>query len=578
MKMFLFLLAILSVYTLSKQIKNNDNFIKGLELLEDEIVNSGLRISADVTLVKLLEQLDVSRLVKGRKLISETTHIEPVATVKIDIHDLSVDKIQMPLVIEVNNTPISATEAKTDIILKAMEINLLLTCDIKAVFVATDKLVNSPLKISINKIDIEYHFKNGEIELTHLDVEIGNIDIKLNNKFLQFVIDILKKFIINKINATASKSKDKIQTLINNFIHKETVIKVPVVELSLNLTSTESPNIIFPEKKQYNIDEYRLIDEEISSDNHKTNENDFFVEKIRDLTKSELNLTESELNEMTGFLSELTQVKEPSKPVHNAFLYTDDRAFLQIGVRAYAFSDPTRVPSFLPAPKMTFDKINNNRGVSFLLSDYTINSVLYIAQLSNLIKIKLTSDSKIEGLPFKIDTEGLSTLVSELSTKYKEKKDCILKIGIPALNVEQPKIFTSVEVVHFEADVEFEIQVVVSDDPFDDPVTAIKSILKIVGHFDPNVKNNELSIEIIYIKAKESIVKETEFESFDNDNFVKQLNSLLEVAKEAMLQPLMRNIKLDALIERFTPFSLMKINYDQKPGFHAVSFDIEKQK
>lgn len=576
MKMNLLLLAIIIIFVSSKQIKQEENLFKNIEILGDEVINSGFRFSADVTLVKLLQQLDVSKFVNGRKLITNSTHIEPVATVKLDIHDLTIDKVQMPLLIEVNNTPISQTEAKTDIILKAMEINLLLTCDIKAIFVATDKLVNSPVKISINKIDIEYHFKNGEIELTHLNVEVGNIDIKLNNKFLQFVIDILKKFIINKVNETASKSKDKIQKTINDFIHKETVIKVPVVDIAFNLTSTESPNIVFSEKKSFDLTYLQENENQIYDETR--NENEFLVNKLKDLTKTELNLSDSEISEMTNFLSEVTSIEEVSKPNHNLSLYVDDTAYLQVGVRAYAFSDPKQVPSFLPAPKMTFDKTNYSRGVSFLLSDYTINSLLKIAQLSNLIRIKLDKDSKIEGLPFKIDTEGLSTLVSELSERYKEKKDCVLKIGIPALNLEQPRISTSVEVVHFEADVEIEIQVIVSDDPFEDPEIALNSILKIVGHFDPNVKNNELSIEILYIRAKESNVKTKIFESFDNDNFVNQLNSLLEVAKEAMLQPLMRNIKLDYFFENYTPFSLTKINYDQKGGFHSVSFDIEQQK
>ena len=206
--------------------------------------NSGIKLSLNTNYAKLLERLDVSKFANGKNIVSEPKKIDVNSQISLNIRNVTIDSIQMPDLVEVNSSQISEKDGTTDILLKNIQINLIVSFDIN-VWIFNDSINNGSIKVKINSISSQYHFENGHVKFNKLSVDINDIDIKFNSFLYKTIYWVAKKLIINQINSAAEKSRADIENAVNKFIDEETILKVPVVSLFFNATSTEAPHLYF---------------------------------------------------------------------------------------------------------------------------------------------------------------------------------------------------------------------------------------------------------------------------------------------------------------------------------------------
>ena len=116
-----------------------------------------------------------------------------------------------------------------------------------------------------------------------------------------------------------------------------------------------------------------------------------------------------------------------------------------------------------------------------MLSDYTINTLLFFVQQSGYVNIRIQNETN-GYFAYNVDIEGFKGLFPNLTQKYSENFPVEVKINC-ASNLVQPLITTDSDGSKIELNFGFELKVYNSTDIFDDPITDlnfnVKSHLKI---------------------------------------------------------------------------------------------------
>lgn len=247
-------------------------------------------------------------------------------------------------------------------------------------------------------------------------------------------------------------------------------------------------------------------------------------------------------------------------------------SFLTGGIRGAIFATIMKdLKPKIPEPiNMQFTQRYLNNKINLLLSDYTINTLLFFVQQSGYINIRVQNDTN-GYFPFNIDIEGFKGLFPNLTRNYAENFPVEVKLNI-ATTGDQPQITTDDDGSKINIDYGFELKVYNSTDIFDDPITDLKVNVK--SHLQIQYMMDSGLLHIIVFKnSVDSVDVKTNLLDMETDAIKKSVNNIQEKLLEKF-RPSFANIDVETLLEKTFGIKFDSFEFDSRKGYLELSVDI----
>lgn len=225
----------------------------------------------------------------------------------------------------------------------------------------------------------------------------------------------------------------------------------------------------------------------------------------------------------------------------------------------------------IPEPfDMQFTQRYLKNKINILLSDYTINTLLFFVQQSGYINIRVQNDTN-GYFPFNVDIEGLKELFPNLTRNYEENFPVELKMNIPSSG-DQPQISTDTDGSRISLEYGFELKVYNSTDIFDDPITELKMNVK--AHLQVQYMIDDTFLHIIVFKnTVDDVNVKTNLLDMDTNAIKKSLNDIQEKLLEKF-RPSFANLNVESLLEKTFGYKFDSFEFDSRKGYLEMSVDI----
>lgn len=249
-------------------------------------------------------------------------------------------------------------------------------------------------------------------------------------------------------------------------------------------------------------------------------------------------------------------------------------AYMRFGIKGRIFTRMNEKD--LPAPtEMNFIEKHNDKGVTLLISEYTINNLLDFIQKAGKFSQKFSGSNGLNGLNINSDT--IQILFPEFST-YTETKECSIDVSIPMLNYPQPtaNVNDATLTIDIDATFNFKYDVQENPDPFEDPVTVLLTEQEVSLKLIPSILDNKLSFKIGTHVIKSLKVKQTTLTDFDKNIFQVRFNKFLDLFFKQVEEQL-SVIDFNSLITgNFKqPLQINDFEIDVLKHYIALSFNVE---
>lgn len=351
--------------------------------------------------------------------------------------------------------------------------------------------------------------------------------MKINSYIYSAIFFVIKSLVVNAIDAQAANIKTKIINKVKDFVNKLFLIDVGF-GIGLNTTNIDKPKFDF-----YNLARTTL----------------------QELQVSPLLLASPEIDIKAKFLAE-GPIPKLSK-LDSSIIMTSTLSF---GIQGslYSNQDPSIRADIPPAPKMKFNYDDSFNDISILLSDYTLNTVLFMVQQSSFLRYTLNNQNNPAPLP--IDTKTVSQLIPEIGPAFKEVYPIEIKFIIDPIDNTRPYITTTMLGSKLRLNASVEFYVIADPDPFFDPVKAIVLNFNAEMSFKIVIVNGKITVEIQGCDIKSLDIVST-IGDVQKVRIQRNIDMLLVVAMKQASYKVM-DIDIDAFIHR-------------KFGLHAPLFDVD---
>ena len=245
--------------------------------------------------------------------------------------------------------------------------------------------------VVVSSIEGRYYFtKEGKLVLTEFNVEIDSFDIDVRKDFLNWLIGLFKGLIKSQVTKKLNELGSTISEQINGWVDGDFSLDIGN-GIGLNLTNTLKPQLTQ-------------------------------VLKFQKLNEIGLNFAKAIFSK--EILSEtLTSV-------------------LTFGVvgSCYPSEQPDYVPDIPPPAEMDFTLEYLTNELQILLSTYTLNSLLFIAQNSGLLQYEFDNSTELV-FPWTWDTVGLQEIIPQFAEKYPDQNlEVSMKAQISSETNSRPNI------------------------------------------------------------------------------------------------------------------------------------------
>jgi hypothetical protein len=502
--------------------------------------NSGIKFGIDTDIFKVIERMNLNKFMQNKTLIPAEgvqVHSSSFPSYNIKIANLAFSNVNNPKSVVVNTRSDPNSETKyLEIKLISMQFDLTTDFDIEVISLFKDSGRKTQIKVVLDSIDGEIYFNSGNVHFTKFQVHIGDIDIKFNSFWYKTIYYIGKSLIIKGINSKVSSLHDVLEKALNQFITSEWLIDIGM-GIGFNATNVDRPQLDFFERNRINQSS-----------------------KVEKIEAANLNFLKNSQSVSTGFVD-------------------DDKynTILKFGVHGslYPNLSPELRPEIAPAGLMVYPEYLFNNEISILISDYTLNTLLFMVQQTGALK-KVLTNSTNDVMPINIDTQGMSGLIPELAQKYTEDKEMEFKMYVNPFGYSQPEIDSDLDGAKLSLNFGLEFNVFESDDPFDDAVTQLKTDVKAHLKFQFMISDNKLSVILFKIYIDQIVVKTDELniniENF-KVNLEKVLNDLMEKYK-----PMIQNFDVAGIIKSNFSLETNNLIVNTNNNFIVVSIDVEDLK
>jgi len=247
-------------------------------------------------------------------------------------------------------------------------------------------------------------------------------------------------------------------------------------------------------------------------------------------------------------------------------------SFLIGGIRGSIFATIMKdLKPNIPEPfDMQFTERYLKNKISLLISDYTINTLLFFVQQSGYINIRIQNETN-SYFPFNVDIEGFKSLFPNLTQNYNENFPVEIKMNILS-NADQPEITTDSDGSKISIDYAFELKVYNSTDIFDDPITELKLNVKSYMKLQYMIDDNFLYV-VVFRNQVDDIEEKVNSLGMEKDDIMKSIKAIQEKVLEKF-KPSFAKINVEELLQNTFGYKFDSFEFDARKGYLEISVDM----
>ena len=407
-------------------------------------IYSGIKFGIDSNILKGFKYLDLYKYLANKILISHHEEAgQYIFKYKLTIDNFTITNITSPKDVIVINLNTSENYPLINVEFKDIPIDIQMKFYVEFGYFSES---SEQLKIHTNLKSIkgEYYFlPNGEIKISKFNVELSDLNIDFQSKWINFLIGIFTNFIINQSEKYINSKNQEITNFINSWIDNEFLYDLGF-GIGLNLTCIEKPILHrFTKEKLFNQKLYNL----------------FF--------------NKNKLNEKI------------------------ETTILTLGLHGSIYPNlyPELKPLINDPINMTYITEYFDNELQILISDYSLNTLFFLAHQSGYLHMEFKNDL-INIIPWNFSVFGLKEILPEYSKLYNKNYQVLMKGYVTVNNYPQPIIKISKEITKLNLIFGLDFYTFISDDPFDEPINDVK--LNVSSCFDIHfiVQKGNLNIVI----------------------------------------------------------------------------------
>jgi len=353
---------------------------------------SGVKAAITSNFFKILTKFDLNSILQNKTVI-DSAEASGQALFNYDVlcENLWITYIKNPDTVVIDQETTSDGLPQVKVTLTNIEVAI----EIEHLYVKygliSEDFYDADGDVKVSSLEGRYHFTtDGKLVLSEFNVEIEDFTVDVRKDFLNWLIGLFKGLIKSQVTKKLNEMGTTISDAVNNWVANEFSVDIGW-GVTLNLTNTMKPNLVQIYKGE-------RID-------------------MMALKLVKFLLTREELDET------LTSV-------------------ITFGMHGSAFptGDPDTHSDFPPMGEMDFNTDYFTNEVQILLSTYTMDTCLYIAQKVGALHYTFTNQSH-PMFSFNFDTQGIQTLIPQYAEKYPgEPKEVEMEIKITPDGHERPYV------------------------------------------------------------------------------------------------------------------------------------------
>jgi hypothetical protein len=486
--------------------------------------NSGIKVGITSNFFKILTKFDLNSLLQGMTLIDRAE----TSGKYLFNYDVICENLQLTNIVQPNNVVIDQ-ETTSDGLpqVKVTLYNIKASIKIQYLYVKygliKETFDNPTGSVSISSIEGRYHFtKEGKLVVSEFNVEIQDFDVDVRKDFLNWLIGLFKGLIKSEITDKLNELGSNISDELNAWVEGDFSLDIGY-GIQLNLTNTLRPQLTQILKFQ------------------KLNEIGLKVAKA---------LFSKEILSDT-----LTSV-------------------LTFGILGSCFptGHPEVVPDITPAVDMNFTTEYLTNEVQILISTFTMNNALYIAQSTEILEYQFDNTSTIV-FPWNFDTEGLQEILPQYGEKYPgQNLEVFMKAYISPYHstpyVEMSETGAKL-VANFNLDFSTDLGEAVVEDLSLDVAVELP--------FTIQVKYDLLTINWGTISISNLVANKNDL-NVPYDDLVTVVDKLLNTYVTKFIKGYTKNVALAAILTLVTGMEFKNFKLETKEGFLLTSIAVNLDK
>jgi hypothetical protein len=253
-----------------------------------------------------------------------------------------------------------------------------------------------------------------------------------------------------------------------------------------------------------------------------------------------------------------------------------DTTILSCGLHGsvYPNLNPDMKPSINPAVDMPYVEEYFDNELQILLSDYTINTLLFMGQQTGILKQEFTTISN-KLFPFDFNVEGVSTIIPEFRTKYPDNNyEILMKAAISVSGHNQPILVSSTNGAQLRINFGLDFDTTWSDDPFDDPNKDLKLNITASCNIHFVVSENVLNVVIDNFNV-DQLIKQKDLINADEENLKTQIAWAFNDVVLPLLNGYVKNVKVTELLKGLLGVNFHKLRLVSKDNYTVLSIGVE---
>ena len=488
--------------------------------------NSGVKVAVDMNIVKALKQLNLNELLANQILVD---HIEEsgqfLFKYDLTVDNLTITNISNPTTVDVIHNSSSEGYPLVKLDIKNISVDLTMAFYVKfGVFTEQSDCVK--VHTVVTSFEGEFYFRpNGSIVIQNANLELSDLKIDMDSKWLNFLIGIFKNLITNQAQKAIKEGTEKGQEYVNNWIVNQTLVDIGF-GIGLNVSNTEIP-------------------------------------VLTKYTKS---------NRIMSTLFGLFFGQKRANIKRNA-----ETTILTTGIHGSIYPNlhPELKPKIDDAVDMKYDTSLYKNEIQALVSDYSINTVLFMGQQTGILHVEMQNGLN-NTIPWDYSVNGLKDVLPEYPQKYPSNNYQVqMKAYVSVNDHNQPKLATDVNgKAKFYVNFGLDFYTFNSEDPMDDPVKDLQ--INFSANVDVDVKTSDNTLRItlgsLQFSDSKTIVDNL---NVDMDRFKNTLVKAVDDYVYPELYKYIKEVKVVELLKEATNIDFKDFTVVTQKGYYIGSIGLK---
>ena len=338
----------------------------------DNSDNSGIKVAITSNFIKFLTKFDLNSLLVGKTLIDYAeTSGKYLFNYEVVCENLFLTNLVQPDRVEIEQETTADGLPQVKVVLYNVQASIQIEYLYVKYGLIKETFDNPTGSFVASSIQGRYYFTNeGKLVLKDTHVEIESLEIDVKKDFLNWLLGLFNGLITNKVTEKLDEIGTTISDALNEWVDGDFSLDIGY-GIELNLTNTLRPHLTQVLKNQ-KLNEYGL--------------------------------------RLAKFLFSKDILSETLTSV------------LTFGIHGSCFptSHPELEIDIPPAKPMDFNQDYLTNEVQILLSDYSLNTLLFVARYSEVLNYEFTNSSH-PVFNWNFDTEGFQTIIPQYGEKYPDQ-------------------------------------------------------------------------------------------------------------------------------------------------------------